>query len=186
MVMELKKNSAKASEWLAKLVDNPRYFESESLYDLGKRDAGVSEPEAVMWLRVASERGHAGAQYELGILYKYGYIRNSEIGAFSLKQNKEKLLSWLRLSSASPVKSSEWNANYELGSLYDFGLVDMNSKPAGYLIKINHLEALKYYRWAATEGYKEAQNVLDKINKYEVNNWGDNYRERGNVIKLTK
>ena len=96
----VKKDPVKSSEWLSKLVNESGDLEyTEQYYTMGKQLAKVLDYHTIMPLRIAAERNHPGAQYELGLLYEYGVNNKPGVGEFSLKPNKEKLMAWLNLAA---------------------------------------------------------------------------------------
>jgi TPR repeat protein len=183
----IEKDLVKSSEWLSKLVNNPGDFEyTENLYIKGKLLGKSLSYHAIMPLRIAAERNHPGAQYELGLLYKYGVNNKPGVGEFSLKPNKEKLMMWLNLAAINQPQNCDWNANSGLGEIYENGVFDIYNKANGYLIKPDHIKALKYYRTAARQGSKEAQSKLDEIGKHEVKLWGYNDANEKGTLTIYK
>jgi hypothetical protein len=86
---------------------------------------------------VAANKGHAGAQNNLGIMYKNGngVLRDYEQSVF-----------WFRKAAEQGVAKSQYN----LGVMYD----------NGQGVKQNHKEAAYWYRKASEKGYASAQNNL--------------------------
>ena len=88
------------------------------------------------WRHLA-EQGHAGAQYQLGIMYEYGR---------GVPQNDADAVKWYTLAANQGVAA----AQYKLGIMYD------NS----WGVTQNDAEAVKWYKKAAAQGHAYAQYDL--------------------------
>ena len=84
-----------------------------------------------------AEKGHADAQYHLGLMYAKGR---------GVPQNDETAMKWYRLAG----KRGHAEAQYHLGRIYD----------KGYDVPQNYRTAVKWYRLAAEQGYISAQYLL--------------------------
>ncbi|MFZ1547625.1 MAG: tetratricopeptide repeat protein, partial [Candidatus Nitrotoga sp.] len=84
---------------------------------------------AVMWYHKAAAQGHAGAKYNLGLMYYSGQ---------GVSQNYSKAVKWYRLAAAQ----GNTDAQYNLGYLYEKGIG----------VSQDYTEAMKWYRLAAAQG----------------------------------
>jgi TPR repeat protein len=107
-------------------------------YQLGRAYHKAKNFElAVKWYRIAGEKGHSSAQYNLGWMYDQGDgVRKDAIEA----------VKWYRLAA----EQGGDDAQYNLGWMYDQG------KGVGQ----NPAEAAKWYRRAAQQGNASAQATL--------------------------
>lgn len=137
-------------------------FKLGSMYHDAK---GVSEnvfettdldQEAIRWYRLAAEKGHADAQYKLGEMYFKGR---------GVTTDDEEAERWTRLAA----EQGHVDAQFSLGKRYDSSsLIDMDLD-AGWndseLEKLNreNIEAVLWYRRAATQGHAAAQCHLGQM-----------------------
>ena len=93
--------------------------------------------EAIKWYRNAAERGHAGAQYELGKCYANGD---------GVSHSYAEAVKWYRKAAAQ----DHAEAKYNLGVHY----------ASGWGVPEDKYEAVKWYRKAAEQGNEPAQEAL--------------------------
>lgn len=93
--------------------------------------------EAAKWFTKAAEKGHAGAQCALGLLYMQG---------LGVMQDKTEAVKWVRKAAEKGYDK----AQYDLGECYS----------RGEGVAENKIEALKWYRKAAEQGYADAQYAI--------------------------
>ncbi len=116
------------------LATAPAFGGLEEGYDAANK--GDYETALREWQPLA-EQGHAGAQNNLGVLYKNG---------FGVPQDYKEALKWFMLS----VKQGDAKGQYGLGLLYENG----QGVPQDYK------EAVKLYRLSAEQGLADAQYNL--------------------------
>lgn len=138
--------------------------------------------EAMPWLRIASERGHADAQFDLACNLMGNDIPEDDQEAFALflkaagqghakahyfvgqaydmglgvAQNAEQAVEWYRRAVQQfrlAAEKGNAEAQYELGSLYQVGIG----------VSENLQETVKWWRLAAEQGYVYAQHNLGWI-----------------------
>ncbi len=94
-------------------------------------------PTALRLFRRAADRGHAGAQYKLGVMYSLGQ---------GVPKNEPESLAWLRKAA----DQGHANAQLSVGLSYSNGVgVPKDEK-----------EAASWYRKAAEQGFADAQYCL--------------------------
>ena len=93
--------------------------------------------EAVKWYRLAAEKGHAGAQFNLALRYAKGQ---------GIDRNDAEAAKWVALAATQ----GHVLAQYNLGIMY----------ANGRGVPRNDAEAVKWYRLAAEQGYALAQSSL--------------------------
>lgn len=107
----------------------------------GSSDSGsIDNPHTVRSLsewRQMAERGHAIAQYNLGVLYEYG----RGVGQSDVEASK-----WYKKASSQGSSA----AQYKLGVMYD----------NGWGVPRDDREAVKWYSEAAEQGHPFAQHDL--------------------------
>ena len=124
--------------------------DTEAMFNLGmihlegfSSNLFYSHAEMFKWFKKAAENGHAGAQNELGVLYKNGY----KIGLLRfIDRNYKEALKWF-------IKAAEEgnpDAQFNLGDMYQRGMG----------VSRNYEEALKLFIKAAVEGHRDAQLKL--------------------------
>jgi TPR repeat protein len=84
-----------------------------------------------------AEQGHAGAQYQLGVMYEYGR---------GVPPNDAEAVKWYTEAAGRGVAA----AQYKLGIMYD----------NGWGVSGSDAEAVKWYRKAAVQGHAYAQYDL--------------------------
>jgi hypothetical protein len=99
--------------------------------------ATSSRKEGIKWFKLLAEQGHAGAQFNLGCIYKTG---------LGVPQNYKEAIKWFRLSAEQEMAKSQFN----LGMMYIEGL----GVPKDYK------EAAKMFKLAAEQGYVNGQHNL--------------------------
>ena len=103
---------------------------------------GVEENcnEAIKWYEKSAQQGLAEAQYQLGVCYyfKYGYEDNKSFDCIR-----------------KAAEQGHIKAQYQLGIIYE----------KGYGIKKDPQKAVKWYRNAAKQGDKNAQEALERLKK---------------------
>jgi len=132
--------------------------------------------EAVRWFRKAAEQGHAGAQSNLGVMYKNGqgvkrdhaeavrwFRKAAEQGQAKahynlgvmyangqgVKQDYAEAVRWLRKAA----EQGDAHAQYNLGVMYE----------NGQGVKRDHAEAVRWYRKAAEQGVVNAVSALNRL-----------------------
>ena len=103
-------------------------------YEMGKELGNTVK--AVRWYELASEQGHAGAQFALGRLFLFNYFGNTDFG---------KAFKYLYLAADQGYPEAE----YYVGEMYQDGKG----------VKKNEKEALRFYRLAAFH------NKINRINE---------------------
>ena len=121
------------------LSGKPRFKEKpdkpEDPYLSGKRCFEEKKyEEAVKYFRKAAERGHADAQYQLGMCYEFG---------FGVEKDLSEAVKWFRKAA----ERGHADAQYQLGMCYD----------CGRGVKKDLNEAVKWFRKAAAQGNVDAQ-----------------------------
>jgi predicted Ser/Thr protein kinase len=156
----------------------PALRDTKSQEDLGQRPEpkeGVPEegPEAVKWFRQAAQRGHADAQYRLGVMYAngQGVPRDYPQAAFwfrkaaaqghpsaqstlgimyflgeGVHRDYREALNWLQKAAQQGDPAAE----YTLGIMYF----------SGQGVRKDDREAARWFTKAADQGYPEAQYML--------------------------
>jgi uncharacterized protein len=107
------------------------------MYEYGQ-DVPKDLTEAVRLLRLAADKGYAGAQYYLYGMYDFGVIQG----------NKFESIRWLKLAA----EQGHVEAQNSLGSLYSIGY-------EGVLTK-DDSQAVRWWRLAAEQGLGDAQYSL--------------------------
>jgi TPR repeat protein len=107
--------------------------------------------KAVLWLRKAADKGHLGAQYNLGMIYKDPRIQYS--GQISQEERTQEAFKWLTLAAEQNLKE----AYLPLGDLY----YENQGVPLEISISERMDEAWKWFQLAANqEGETEAKFKL--------------------------
>jgi len=96
--------------------------------------------EAVRWYRKAAEQGHAGAQYNLGVMYLNGQ---------GVRQDHAEAARWFRKAA----EQGHAGAQCILGGMYEYGRG----------LKQDHAEAARWYRKAAEQGLVNAVSALERL-----------------------
>src|SRR4051812_6594004 len=128
------------------------------------RGEGVirSMPDAVVWFRKAAERGHAEAQYHLGLVYLHGGPADAGF------------VNWF--SQASDKQMAERNKDLLF--------------PNGLDVQADHAEALRWCRAAAEKGLAAAQANLAlmyarglgvELDYVEARRWYELAADQGNA-----
>lgn len=127
-----------AAEW----GDADAQFKLASKYQHGQGGIPQSLAKAVAWYCKAAEQGHAGAQYNLGLLYRNGK---------GVEQSFEQAAKWLRRAAEQGYAG----AQYELGVLYQ----------KGRGVEQSEQQMLYWYRQAAEQGHVNAKKQLAALRK---------------------
>jgi len=93
--------------------------------------------EAMRWYRMAADQGYAGAQNNIGVLYKNGS---------GVAQDYSEAMRWYRMAADQGYAGAQFN----IGLLYGNG--------SG--VAQDYSEAMRWYRMAADQGYAGAQNNI--------------------------
>lgn len=138
-------DGAQSVKWFRKAAEQGN---GEAAYAIaGDYLNGINLPrnssEGVQWLQKAAEDGSAIAEYLLGSWYEYG--------GTLVPANPAKGLMWLRKSAAQGF--SGFSAQMTLGEMYF----------KGHHVKQNYVEAAKWYRLAAKEGFSSPELKLGMI-----------------------
>lgn len=104
---------------------------------LSVHEAEGASDETLSELRRKAEQGNAYAQFNLGIMYRFGQV---------VPQNYAEATSWFRKAAEQGLA----DAQYVLGTCYEFG----EGVPQ------NYAEAAKWYRKAAEQGEISGQYFL--------------------------
>jgi len=91
------------------------------------------------WYRLAAHQGHAGAQYDLGVMYDNGQ---------GVAQNYAEALKWLRLAA----DQGHAGAQFGLGVMY----------ANGQGVAQNYVQAHMWFNLAAAQGDAKAVKYRDK------------------------
>ena len=89
-----------------------------------------------MWTKAANQ-GHAGAQYNLGVMYEQGQ---------GVAQNNVEAVRWYRKAADQGHAQAQFN----LGCMY----------AEGQGVAQSDVEAVRWYRKAADQGYAQAQLAI--------------------------
>ncbi len=127
---------------------------TEDQYNLGLYflDYHIRDYEqAAYWMKLASEKGHAKAKCELGLMYE---------NAWGIRRNRKRAFSLYKQAADKGVA----RAQYLLGKMYEGG---------GTVVERNLEMAIYYYTQAIKNGYEDAEsylmrlapNIGDKIHK---------------------
>lgn len=112
----------------------------EALASLKRRDFSY----ACMGFRLLAEKGHSGAQYQMGRLYLYGDVYD---------QSGEEAARWFRLAA----EKGNADAQAKLGEMYDIGITAFTANRG---LPQNYQEAARLYRLAAEQGHGNASLLL--------------------------
>ena len=175
------KDTVEALNWLKKAAELEF---PDSQYNLGivyeeGRGVARNDAEAAKWFRLAAELGHAAAQNRLGRMYAIGrgvslndvkarglFVQAAEQGD---ADSQNSLVEQIRNAAAK----GDTEAQTILGLLYrdDGGFADyvFHSKAQG--IKLDTVEAAKWFRKAAEQGFAPAQYYLGML-YYSAGFWG--------------
>jgi TPR repeat protein len=104
---------------------------------------GESYAEVIRWIREAARQGYAGAQFNLGLMYKY---------ACGVPQDFPEAFKWFSRSAAQ----GDSRAQFNLGLLYY----------SGQGVAEDHSAAAEWYFKAAEQGYVHAQSNLGALYFY--------------------
>ena len=128
----VQQNDADAERWYRAAAEGDR--EDPALhYARGVNFSGTDEPEALTWFRLAAEQGHAGAQFELGVMYYEGG---------TVAQNFSWAARWFGLAA----DQGDAPAQDRLGLMYRFGVG----------VQMYFGEALRWFRVSAEQSIKTA------------------------------
>ena len=128
--LEQRTHNAKIQNYIGLFYDDTKY---------GK-DVPVDLKEAVKWYKKAAEQGYAGAQCNLGVMYRNGS---------GVEKNYEKAVEWYRKAADQGYAK----AQCKLGFMYS----------NGYGVEKDYGKALEWNRKAADQGYAKAQNNLGLV-----------------------
>jgi len=141
------------------------YFELGRRYKEGR---GITQDnkEAKKWFKMASEQGHATAQFELGLLY-YNYDTNYKEAAKWFKMASEKGNAKAQFSlgymyaSGQGVTQDNKEAKKWFRMAAEQGEVNAQANLGGsYYEEQNYKEAVKWYKMAAEQGHAQAKTNL--------------------------
>lgn len=154
------------------LLERAQAGNVDALYDLGMQlaESDESAPMALTWLRQAANQDHAGAQYQLGLMYRDGIgVKTSESEAIKLfrlaaswgvsaaQHDLDQLLRRQLIAGESLFQSNPELANpnsqYSLGLMYTNG--DGVSKDMD--------TAIQWLQKAAAQDHSEAQYFLGEL-----------------------
>lgn len=120
-------------------------IDADELYKQAKQKYDEEEYEEAFKLFMESaEKGHAGAQYEIGEAYYYGE---------GVEKDYEEAVRWYKLAA----ENGNVDVQEVLGDIY---CGDLETD-----IPLNYEEALKWYELAAKSGWTYIQEKLDALNK---------------------
>ena len=134
------------------LRDNVEDKDVDAQYCLGfcyENGIGIPEnkEEAAKWYREAAERGHADAQWRLGLYY--GYCHNNGI---AIPGGELQIGRWF----SKAAEQGHPGAQYCLGACYE--------KAVG-VEQEDEEKAINWYRKAAEQGHKEAAEALKRLSE---------------------
>ena len=109
-------------------------YEKGVNYYYGRNGFEQNDIEAVKWYRKSAEQGNARAQFNLGLMYKYG---------LGVEQDYAEAVTWYRKAA----EQGHAKAQFNLGSMYE----------DGQGVEQDYAEAVKWYRKAAEQGDASAQ-----------------------------
>ena len=184
--------AAKVARYPAKPKEEWEEMSAEEMYQRGAERN--KKAESAKWYRRAAERGHADAQYILGLMYFEGDMgvpwddaeavkwcrRAAEQGHSEAQGILGDIYARGKLVPLDTVEAVKWyrraaeqgdaEAQYSLGWMYHLGQG----------VPLDKVEAVKWIRRAAEQGYGEAQEVLGERyskgegvpkNKAEADKW---------------
>ena len=96
--------------------------------------------KAVKWWKLAADRGHVKAQFNLGAMYEDGT---------GVSQSYPEAVNWYRKAAEQGHAMAQLN----LGMMYSYGQG----------VEQDYLEAAKWYRLAADQGDVYAQHMLEEL-----------------------
>jgi uncharacterized protein len=155
-------NDKKALKWY-KLAAAQGYTEAE--LNILQLESKVS-PQVFLNLLDDANKGNAKSQYNLSVMYAKG---------IGVPKDHKKAREWFKLADA---QSYQWKTNiYQLTANND--LIDLKKKATkgsgeaqidlaimyefGLIVSQNKDQALKYYKLAARQGYRPAENILKQV-----------------------
>ena len=115
-------------------------YERGMRYFSGEGEAAKNPAEALKWLELAANQGHADARYKLGILYRTG---------LGVLQNFETAFQWFELAA----KQNHADAQY------DIGLMHKN----GQSVPVDFVKAYVWLNLAAAQGHVGARGARDGV-----------------------
>lgn len=98
----------------------------------------ASPIEAEKWTRLAAEKGHARAQFNLGQIYQFG---------LGVEEDNEEAIKWYRRAAAQGNSDAQWRIGY----FYYAGI---------FSVRQDYSEAVRWYRMSAEHGNSNAQRNL--------------------------
>mgnify|MGYP001068180095 CR=1 FL=1 len=120
----VKEDDQEAVKWYRLAAKQGYAPANKIIYDLAEK----SVPPALRILKADAEKGVAGAQFRLGMMYDLG---------FGVPEDDQEAVKWYRLAAKQGVAQAQSN----LGMMYDFG----------YGVQKDNKEAFKWYRLAAEQ-----------------------------------
>lgn len=141
----VEQNYEEANKWLLKAAIQEH---SSAQYQLGQMHTkGEGVPQnyttAAKWYRLAAEQGHSYAQYEFGLLF-------SKKG-LGVEPNDQEAAKWCeKAAKQGHIDAQFW-----------FGLMHQHGKG----VKKSFTNALRWYHVAAMQGQRQAQDLLEKLNR---------------------
>ena len=114
---------------------------AEALYNKGL-EAFFSDDysTALICFQQAADQGYADAEFDLGIMYMYGY---------GVEQSYENAAQYFQLAA----DHGHAEAQFDLGLMYG----------NGYGVEQSYEKAAQYFQLAADQGYAEAQSKLESL-----------------------
>ena len=175
----VERNEVEAVKWYRKAAEQNYAKGQNKLGDCYANGRGVelNEVEAVKWYHKAADQGNADAQYSLGCCYRDGQGVTKNL--FGVTKNLIEAVKWFRKAADQGLKSAreelsriervtkeakryrkaaEWNhawAQFNLGYCY----------ANGQGVPENLVEAAKWYRKAADQGFEGAREELSRIER---------------------
>lgn len=129
-----------ATQALIERGDANSQYERGMRYLSGEGEATKNPTEALKWLELAANQGHADARYKLGILYRTG---------LGVLQNFEAAFQWFELAA---------NQNHAEAQ-YDIGLMHKN----GHSVPVDFVKAYVWLNLAAAQGHVGARGARDGV-----------------------
>lgn len=129
-----------AAQALIEGGDANSQYEQGMRYFSGEGVAAKNPAEALKWLELAANQGHADACYKLGILYRTG---------LGVLQNFETAFQWFELAA----KQNHADAQYDIGLMHKNGLS----------VPVDFVKAYVWLNLAAAQGHVGARSARDGV-----------------------
>jgi TPR repeat protein len=136
---------------LANTQSKAEQGDAEAQFSLGLKFATGSAtmqdyPKAALWYLKAASQNHPLAQFNLGLMFA---------GGQGVAQDEAQAMMWMRLAA----QQGDAGAQYHLGMRHRRASFEGHPEDA----LESNLEAYKWFRLAAAQGYKESESARDDI-----------------------